>query len=183
MELRDVIKARRSIRKYTDKAVEPEKIAELIEAARLCQSGHNKQPWRFLVLEGERRHEVTAIMREYLESLPEEQRAKMGSNVSTAKVMDEAPVLILVFRVKGDEDSFYSDVVSVGAAIEHICLTATDLGLGSLWIRQTRFTEDRIAEHFGYGDMQMISAISVGYPAEDPDMRPRLSTEEILLKA
>jgi len=58
MELRDVIKARRSIRKYTDKAVEPEKIAELIEAARLCQSGHNKQPWRFLVLEGERRHEA-----------------------------------------------------------------------------------------------------------------------------
>ena len=183
MQLREAIAARRSIRKYFPQPVEPEKIEALIESARLCQSGHNRQPWRFMVLKGEQKARVTAIMREYYDALTPEQQAGMSSNVSTARVMDEAPVLILVFRIPCEEDDIVSDTVSIGAAIEHICLTATDLGLGALWIRQTRFTEKTIAARFGHPEMQMISALAVGYPAEAPAPRPRLGVQEIVLPA
>jgi nitroreductase len=49
MALLDIIKKRRSIRKYLDKAVEREKINLCLEAARLAPSAINGQPWKFIV--------------------------------------------------------------------------------------------------------------------------------------
>ena len=50
MEFDQVIKNRRSIRKFHQQAVETEKITAILDCARLCQSAKNRQPWRFMVL-------------------------------------------------------------------------------------------------------------------------------------
>ena len=47
------IEMRRSIRKYIDKPVEDEKIAEILESARLAPSGNNTQPWQYIVVKSE----------------------------------------------------------------------------------------------------------------------------------
>ncbi len=182
MELSQAIAERRSIRKYKSTPVEPEKIAAIIESARLCQSGTNTQPWRFMILTGCQKEFVPYLMEDHYNSLDEEHRAASRSSLITAQAMHQAPVLILVFRVPAAEGKYVSDVVSIGAAIEHMCLTATDLGLGSLWIRQTRFIEDQLSALLGYPDYQMISAVAIGYADEAPAPRPRKSTEEIVIK-
>ena len=46
----DLIKSRRSVRRYTDQPVPPELIMRLLEAATWAPSAHNRQPWRFAVL-------------------------------------------------------------------------------------------------------------------------------------
>ena len=51
MELKEVIKARRSIRKYQDRPVEREKINACLEAARLAPSACNSQPWHYIVID------------------------------------------------------------------------------------------------------------------------------------
>lgn len=48
------IQNRRSIRKYTDKEVEQEKIIELLDAARIAASGSNTQPWNFIIVKSEK---------------------------------------------------------------------------------------------------------------------------------
>lgn len=68
----------------------------------------------------------------------------------------------------------------MGAAIEHICLRATDLGLGSLWIRDTVFTQKEIAKLVHHESMELICAISIGYPAIQPEQRPRKDLAEML---
>ena len=74
MELSKAIADRRSIRKYKDTPVEPEKIDAMIEAARLCQSGSNTPPWRFMILTGEEKDIVPDMMIAHFESLDESSR-------------------------------------------------------------------------------------------------------------
>lgn len=93
--------------------------------------------------------------------------------------MKEAPVLILVLKEYEDNWSV-GDLLSIGGAIEHICLRAVDLGLGSLWIRDIVYTQKEITKLVGYEDLELISAISIGYPAEEPKQRPRKKLNEIL---
>ena len=89
-------------------------------------------------------------------------------------------MLILVLR-EADELWTTGDLLSIGAAIEHIGLAAVDLGLGSLWIRDTEYTEKEITELIGYPELQLVSAIALGYPAEHPEPRPRKPQEALLL--
>lgn len=63
MELQKAIESRRSIRRYgPDRPVEEEKIRALLESARLCQSAHNRQPWRFMVLKGEKKDQIAGLL-------------------------------------------------------------------------------------------------------------------------
>ena len=110
----------------------------------------------------------------------EERKLDTNSSVKfTAGIMKESPVLILVLK-EYDDDWKTGDALSIGGAIEHICLRATDLGLGSLWIRDIVYTQKEIAKLVGYGNMELISAISIGYPDESPKQRPRKKLNEVL---
>ena len=51
MDMLEFIKSRRSTRKYQDRAVEPEKIAQIIEAGCYAPSGGNNQTWHFTVIQ------------------------------------------------------------------------------------------------------------------------------------
>lgn len=97
----------------------------------------------------------------------------------TAKIMKEAPILILVFK-EYEDNWIIGDSLSIGVAIEHIFLRSTDLGLGSLWIRDIAYTRKEIAKLVGYEEMELISAISIGYPYENPRPRPRKKLNEVL---
>ena len=64
------------------------------------------------------------------------------------------------------------NVQSVGAAIENMTLTATELGLGSLWICDTYFAYDELTEWLGDAGALYV-ALAVGYADENPAPRPR----------
>jgi nitroreductase len=50
LNCKEAIEKRRSIRKFEAKAVAPEMLEQIIEAARLAPSGTNRQPWRLVLL-------------------------------------------------------------------------------------------------------------------------------------
>ena len=98
-------------------------------------------------------------------------------------MIKEAPVFILVFRQDDDDHWMTGDLLSIGAAVEHICLEAVNLGLGALWIRDTVYTQEEICQSVGVKSMQLVCSIAIGYPAESPNPRPRKPMNEILLTA
>lgn len=181
MEFDQVVKNRRSIRMFQQQSVETEKITALLDCARLCQSAKNRQPWRFMVLTKDRKNRVADIMLKLFEKNDVELPGYMNSSKNSANIIKNAPVLILVFIPK-DEDWIKSDLLSVGAAIEHICLKAVDEGLGSVWIADTVYTRDEICEELEIKDNLLVSGIAIGYPDEAPLPRPRKGLEEIILK-
>lgn len=183
MELSDAIKNRKSIRKYKNIEVQDNIIEELIECARLAPSAKNRQPWQFMIVKDKTKNEVADIMLKQLKETDVDLERKLynakSSVKETAYIMKEAPILILVFRPKED-NWIIGDSLSIGAAIEHICLRATDLELGSLWIRDIVYTQKEIAKLVDKDDMELISAISIGYADENPKQRPRKKLNEIL---
>lgn len=174
MKLKETIEYRRSIRKYKDMDVSNKLIEDLVDCARLAPSAKNRQPWKFLVIRNITKNQIADIMLEREKILKTKNSVK-----ATAKVIKEAPILILVFK-KYDDNFIIGDSLSIGGAIENICLRATDLGLGSLWIRDIVYTQKEIAKLVGYEDMELISAISIGYPDENPKQRPRKELNEVL---
>ena len=184
MELYETIKNRRSIRKYKSTDISNEIIEDLINCARLAPSAKNRQPWKFIIVKDKTKNEIADIM------LEKERKSKVSlenkiynvksSVKATAQIMKEAPILILVFRPK-DNNWIIGDSLSIGGAIEHICLRAIDLGLGSLWIRDIVYTQGEIANLVGENDMELISAISIGYPDQSPDYKPRKKLNEVLV--
>lgn len=149
MEFNETIYNRRSIRKYVDKDVPNKLIEDLINCARLAPSAKNRQPWKFLIVKNEIKNRIAELMLEKEESRDIKdislERKKLNANSSvkaTVQIIKEAPILILVFKQNND-NWITGDTLSIGGAIEHICLRATDLGLGSLWIRDTVYARKR----------------------------------------
>ncbi len=183
MELKETIENRRSIRKYQELDVPDVLIEDLINCARLAPSAKNRQPWKFVVVRKDIKNQIADMMLEEeiknRNKVSEELAERKSSIPTSARVIREAPVLILVLK-QVDKKWTIGDTLSIGGAIEHICLRATDLGLGSLWIRDIAFTQKEIAKLVEEDELEVISAISIGYPAQEPKQRPRKQLEEIL---
>lgn len=188
MQTMDAIQARRSIRKFKDEPVPEEDVREILHAATLAPSGKNRQPWRFVVVRGERRDEMVQVMQEGIEKL-KEQGVETGSSEWTMKVMAQAPVTIFIFdpyqanEADWDRDfvDFLGDTVdiqSIGAAIQNMLLAAVDKGLGTLWICDVFYAYPELCNWLDE-DHLMVAAVSVGYPDEEPDPRPRKSVDEV----
>ena len=67
---------------------------------------------------------------------------------------------------------------SVGAAIENMCLQATALGIGSLWICDSFFAQAELRAEAG-GESELYALLALGYATEEPAARPRCALSEI----
>lgn len=187
MEVSQAIQERRSIRKFKHDPVPQDLLNKILEAATLAPSGKNKQPWKFYVIQGAKRSEMVQAMQMGMDRL-----SKMGINTGSAKftlrVMETAPVTIIVFNptskhplLERDTGEVYADIVdiqSIGAAIQNMLLKAVDLGLGTLWICDVFFGYEELCEWLGEKG-QLIAAVSVGYPDTSPPARPRKPVEAV----
>ena len=103
--------------------------------------------------------------------------------------MEEAPCLITVlntnqktpFAAIERENRIVEicDSLSIGAAVENMILTATEYGLGTLWIANTCFAYNKLVDFIGT-DNQLIGIVAVGHADESPDKRPRKQLEDIV---
>jgi nitroreductase len=187
MNTLEAIAARRSIRKFQETPVPEEVLRQILQAGIQAPSGKNRQPWRFVVVQGDARAEMARVMREGIANL-EGQGIETGSAKWSVKIMERAPVTVFVFNPYteyaqplddiGKQMMNVVDVQSAGAAIQNMLLAATDLGLGSLWICDVFSAYVELCEWLGETH-QMIAAVALGYPDEAPGARPRKGVDEV----
>jgi len=163
MEVLEVIRKRYSCRTYQDKKIEKKKLDIIMEAARLAPSARNMQDWRFVVATQRKvRRQVAACT-----SRPDD-FAKAGAIIAACSNSDH------VMRC-GQAIS----QIDVAIALEHICLQATDLGLGTCWIGS--FDTEKVAAVLGIpDDIQIIELMAIGYPADVPREPEREPIENIV---
>jgi nitroreductase len=189
MNTLDAIAERRSIRKFLDSPVPEEMLRCILMAGMQAPSGKNRQPWRFVVVQGERqRGEMVRVMRDGI-ARAKEQGENLGSSPWSANVMEQAPVTIFVINPQGappwmphSTGQMFDDVVdiqSIGAAIQNMLLAAQELGLGSLWICDVFYAYTELMEWLGETG-ELIAAVSVGYANERPAVRMRKPVEELV---
>ncbi len=154
MQFQEVIKDRFSCRNYSGKEVSPETLRQIMEAVHLAPSACNRQPWRFIVIsrpdDGEgRKAVIDSYNRQWIET---------------------APVYIIACGLPGEAwvrpfDGKNHTDVDVSIAVEHLCLAATSLGLGTCWV--CNFDPAVLRQGLGLGEeLDPIAIIPLGYPAE-----------------
>lgn len=192
MELEQAIQGRRSIRQFQGAPLPKETIEQVLRAGIAAPSAKNRQPWRFVVVQGGAKAAMMDIIHKGLAReqaaplLPGSAHHLAGARHSAA-IMGQAPVTVFILNplneMAGPEDfegRVYelANLQSVGACIQNMLLAATGLGLGGLWICDIFFAYTELREWLG-GSGQLVAAISLGLPAEAPPARPRRTLDEV----
>ncbi|MDQ7096860.1 nitroreductase family protein [Desulfosporosinus sp. PR] len=187
MDTFKVISQRRSIRKYKSEKIPREQIERILEAATLAPSGKNRQPWRFVVIQGKKKDDLISLLFRS-ESKRKSEGVNTGSFRQTITAMDQAPAVILVLNSYFDtcvdvngQLNYYrwlTDVQGIAAAIQNMLLVAQEQGLGTLWICDVYYAEKEIRTWLNTRN-QLIAAICLGYANEKPFPRPRVLWQEV----
>lgn len=164
------IELRRSIRTYDGRPVEDEKIALLLEAARLAPSGSNTQPWNFIVVRSEEtRRNVAAVVhgQNWLAQAPlhivcvGDVRARVPEETGPLHLSEDSP-----------EEEVKQIIRDTSIAAEHIVLQAQALGLSTCWAAW--FRQDELRPVLGIPeDKYVLCVIAAGYSSSLPHQRPR----------
>ncbi len=126
----DVIKNRRSIRKFKQEPITEEELFCLLEAGNFAPSGHNEQPWHFTVLKNRALiDELSSDVKKACVDFPEPFIQSMAKN-EAFHVFYHAPTVIIVSSTPNG----MTKVEDCSAATQNILLAAESLNIGTCWI-------------------------------------------------
>lgn len=162
MDVSKAIRERRSVRQFTDRPVEKEKIARLIDAAQWAPSACNKQMWEFVVVTDDNLKE------------------RIAKEAGTIAFVKTTPVVIFVFYDKEVTKEWQANIQSAAAATQNMLLEAHNLGLGGVWICAYG-NEDKVKKILRVPDrMKLVCAAFIGYPKDTPMAPSRRDVSEIM---
>ena len=175
MDALTLIKSRRTIRRYSKKAVSPGTINKIIEAGMWAPSPHNCQPWHFVVIANGKTKR----------SLMRRLSVSSGSLLSSVKplfdrtlaIMKRAPVVVLVYNNRSfsrrmvhlDEPylsvSRLSEIEGISAAIQNMQLMAFSSGIGMAWLNMPLLAAGDI-DAVMKSRHELVAVLAMGHPAE-----------------
>lgn len=152
MNIMELSAERFSARKYTSVPVSEEDLNYILECVRLAPSAVNKQPWKFIVVESE------------------EARAKLQICYDR-DWFKTAPIYIIAMKnndadwIRPEDGKHHGDV-DVSIAVEHLCLAATERGLGTCWV--CNYSPSKLAELFPQPEgWEAVAVVPIGHIADD----------------
>lgn len=166
MNLLELVKNRYSCRAYLPQPIEPEKLDYIMECVRFAPSAVNRQPWRFHIItdEADRQKLCQCYNREWFATAP----------------------TVIMASIKHDEEWVRSDGkhhgnIDIAIAVEHLCLAATEQGLGTCWV--CNFDPELCHKQFNIPSNEEVAVlIPIGYPADQPKEKIRKDMDAIVLK-
>jgi len=170
-DLMDIIKGRRSMRKYQDKEIPEESLNQILESVRWAPSWANTQCWEVIIVKDP--------------GIKEQLQATLIRNPAT-KAMAQAPVVLVLcgkLKISGYYDGRVETklgdwfMFDLGIASQNIGLTAYNLGLGTVIVGL--FDHNRVKEILGVPDgYEVVTMIPLGYPAKEPEAPKRREINE-----
>jgi F420 biosynthesis protein FbiB-like protein len=191
----DAIRSRRSIRRYAERPVPPDVIRRVLEAAVWAPSAHNRQPWRFVIIQS------PTVKTTLARAMGDRLRADRLADGDPREVVEAdaqrslsrisgAPAVIAFCLTMHDMD-VYPDarrnraehvMAAQGAAMamQNLLLAAHAEGLGACWLCAPLFAPDVVTSILGLpSDWEPQGLITLGYPAGEPKPKARMSVEAV----
>jgi nitroreductase len=160
----DIIKSRRSIRRFTSEPVSEELLETILDAGRWAPSGLNNQPWRFAVIRD------TGL------------RQEISELTHYSKIVLSARVLIAVFL--DTEKSYHreKDIQAVGACLQNMLLEAHSVGLGAVWLGEIIRSSEQIKAILGLDrELDLMAVVALGHPDEKPKIVKRKPLADLIV--
>ena len=171
----EIVRERRSVRKYEDRAVPPEILDEILEAARWAPSWANTQCWDIVVVADPQ------VKNALQESLPPKGNPARGAIVQAPVVLAICGRLALSGYYKTLATTKFGDwfLFDLGIATQNICLAAHNRGLGTVIVGL--FDHDRAGEALNLpAGYEVPVLIPLGYPAKRGTAPPRKTLAEFV---
>ncbi len=164
MEFERLIRERYSVRAYSNKPVEEQKLRKVLEAAVLAPTAANRQAFRLIVISTSGREE------ELKKIYPKEW-------------FTQAPYVVCVCSLSSEswtrKDGKNYGEVDAAIVMDHVILAATDQGLGTCWVGA--FDPKAAREVLNLPpEAEPIAFTPLGYPADSPREKKRKSPEELV---
>ncbi len=168
MELSDVLKTRRSIRAFTNQQVEPAKLQPILEAADSAPSAGNLQAYEvYVVTDPQQRKALAraALDQEFIASAP----IVLAFCTNPARNMGRY----------GERGRRLYALQDATIACTYAMLTATDLGLATVWIGA--FNDDAVSKALRLPEgLLPVAMLPIGYGAEHPAAAPRRPLDDLV---
>jgi nitroreductase len=166
MEFKELMQARYSVRAYKADPVEEDKLARILEAARLAPTAANRQPFRILVV-------------------PTVGRQAELSRIYPRPWFTQAPLLIAGCGVPAEnwvrrDGKNYNDV-DVTIAMDHLILAAANEGLGTCWVAAFDPVAAREVLNLEPG-LEPVAFTPLGYAADSPRPKQRKALTDLIRK-
>jgi len=162
METLEAIRTRRSVRKFSDRPIEQEKLQAVLEALQQAPSWSNKQCWHFIVVEDQAvREKISAL------SFVESFFAVYGYKSNPAqKALAQAPLVLVACAdplQSGDVRGQQYYMTDMGIATENLMLAAHDQGLGTVFVGV--FEEEQLKSLLNIpSEIRIVGLFPLGYP-------------------
>lgn len=170
MQLKDLIRTRRTIGAFTPQPVDPAQISALLETAIWTPNHRLTEPWRFVIITGEGVTAYANIRRamvvESSRSADESERQKAGDG-TYAKFAAIPAYLVVIQKLAADPEIREEDYAACAALIQNFLLLAWEKGIGTAW--KTFKNDPRLRALIGLSeDEKVVGIIHIGYPDESP---------------
>ncbi len=176
MHTSDAIRGRRSVKRFTERAVAREEIEALLAAATLAPNHKLTQPWRFYVLGPEARHAYGLALGARKAKKVEDPAAGAALRETVAVEHRALPLMIAIAVMNTENpETREEDYAAAMMAVQNIALTAVALGLGT-HIKTGAIASDPRGARAAAGvgdDQRVVAIVNVGTPAEVPAAKNR----------
>lgn len=193
----DAMKQRRSIRRYRSEPISHDIIKRLLLAATQAPSAHNRQPWRFAVLDEIHTKEKLATamglrLRADRAADSDDPKAIEADVVRSYARITEAPAVIVVCVEMSDMDRYLDErrsqaeyfmaMQSTAMAVQNLLLASEQEGLGACIMCAPLFCPDTVADALKLPEgWQAQMLVTLGIPANEGKIRSRKPLDEIVL--
>ena len=182
----EIIKARKSIRKFKSTPIPKEKLDRILEAAMHAPSGKNLQNWRFYVLQGKKRDDYLKLSQKSWLGIKDNLEKKLKPSLLQFTerfffTLGDAPVVIICYSLNDPQERYHTSIGSVYMAVENMNLAAVAEGLGSCTMGAPLEIRTEVDEFLGVTELQeykekkleLLCALVLGYPDHEPPKAPR----------
>lgn len=180
-EVVQTLSERRSVRRYLTKPVPQELLEEIVRLAICAPSAHNRQPWRFVIMQDDKTKARLAkrmgdkLRKDRLADNDSEAAIEADVTRSFARITS-APVIVLLCLSMEDMDvyndklrsthEYHMAIQSTAMAGQNLMLAAHAAGLSSCWMCAPMFCPELVQDELNIGQHWIPQGmITVGYPA------------------
>lgn len=178
MNVSDAIRTRRSVKIFKDtEPLDRKTVESLIEAATWAPNHYFTEPWKFFVVQGEGRKQLSDVMKKWAVEKaddPESPEAEKRIMKIAAKPLLAPTIIIAVLsRDLDNKKAIYTeDVCAVAAAVQNMLLEAHSRGIGAIWKSGPAYHAEPVKDFFNLRqDEEILGAVFLGESAMRKDVK------------
>lgn len=188
----ELLRSRRSIRKYKSDPIPRETIERIIQAGMEAPSGKNRQNWRFFVVTGQKRDEYLKYSQRSWLGIKDVLKAKLKPSLYDFTerfffTLGDAPVIVFCYSQNSSDERYHTSIGSVYMAVENINLACVAEGLGACTMGAPLEIKKDVDEFLGVtqlpeylaGELELLCAVVIGKPDHQPPRAPRMTDGRI----